>query len=121
MTLSADIPTHVLRTTATLVRVPTGTLYTSVGVFTILVTSSMTGFRFVHSSATPAHCLPIANTATFLRWETAVVLGVPEGEGGAAAQAGVLPRCASVPAHVVVLLVTFPLLLPVHQLEKEEQ
>ena len=75
----------------------------------------------MHSFATPAHCLPIAITATFPRWETAVVLRVPEGEGGAAAQAGELLVCASVPTHVVVLLVTFPLLLPAHQLEKEEQ
>ena len=49
------------------------------------------------------------------------MLGVPEGEGGVATQAGELLVCASVPAHVVVLL-----LLPGHladgdQLEEEEQ
>ena len=65
--------------------------------------------------------LLLSNTAMFILGDTAVVLRVPEGEGGAATQAGVLLVCASVPAHVVVLLVTFPLLLPAHQLEKEEQ
>ena len=40
----ADVPAHVLKTIATLVCVPTGSLYTSMGVFTLLVTSSMTGF-----------------------------------------------------------------------------
>ena len=57
------------------------------------------------------------------------MLGVPEGEGGVATQAGVLLQCASVPAHVVVLLVILPLLLlqlPGHladgdQLEEQEQ
>ena len=59
------------------------------------------------------------------------MLGVPEGEGGVATQAGagVLLQCGSVPAHVVVLLVILPLLLlllPGHlaggdQLEEEEQ
>ena len=78
----------------------------------------------MHCFATPAHCLPIAITATFPRWETAVVLCVPEGEGGAATQAGVLLQRASVPAHVVVPLLL--LLLPGHladgdQLEEQEQ
>ena len=57
------------------------------------------------------------------------MLGVPEGEGGVATQAGELLVCGSVPAHVVVLLVILPLLLlllPGHlaggdQLEEEEQ
>ena len=55
------------------------------------------------------------------------MLGVPEGEGGVATQAGVLLQCAIVPAHVVVLLVILPLLLlPCHladgdQLEEQEQ
>ena len=54
---------------------------------------------------------------------------VPVGEGGAPTQAGVLLQRASVPAHVVVLLVILPLLLlllPGHlaegdQLEEEKQ
>ena len=78
----------------------------------------------MHCFATPAHCLPIANNATLPWWETAVVLGVPEGEGGVATQAGELLVCASVPAHVVVPLLL--LLLPGHlsdgdQLEEQEQ
>ena len=54
------------------------------------------------------------------------MLGVPEGEGGVAAQAGELLVCGSVTTHVVVLLVILPLFLPGHledgnQLEEEEQ
>ena len=57
------------------------------------------------------------------------MLGVPEGEGGVATQAGVLLQCGSVPRHVVVILVILPLLLlqlPGHladgdQLEEQEQ
>ena len=82
----------------------------------------------MHCFATPAHCLLIASTATFPRWETAVVLCMPVGEGGTPTQAGVLLQCASVPAHVVVLrvMVTLLLLLPGHlaegdQLEEEKQ
>ena len=78
----------------------------------------------MHCFATPAHCLLIASTATFHRWQTAVVLRVPEGEGGVATQAGELLVYASVPAHVVVPLLL--LLLPGHladgdQLEEQEQ
>ena len=82
----------------------------------------------MHCFATPAHCLLIASTATFPRWQTAVVLLVPVGEGGTPTQAGVLLQRASVPAHVVVLQVMVTLLLLLHghlaegdQLEEGEQ
>ena len=77
-------------------------------------------------SPSPALRILVTNTAIFILGDTAVVLCVPEGEGGVATQAGELLVCASVPAHVVVLLVILPLLHPGHlaegdQLEEEEQ
>ena len=60
----------------------------------------------MHCFATPAHCLPIAITATFPRWETAVVLCVPGGEDGVTTHTAVLIICADVPAHVATTATT---------------
>ena len=80
----------------------------------------------MHYFATPAHCLPIANNATLLRWQAAVVLRAPVGEDSVATDACGIRVCTNVPAHIVVVTLVTLLLLPGHladgdQLEEEEQ
>ena len=55
----------------------------------------------MHCFATPAHGLPIANNATLLRLQTAVVLRVPVGEDSVATDACGIRVCTNIPAHIV--------------------
>ena len=49
----------------------------------------------------PALCLLVTNTAIFIRWYAAEVLGVVVGDGGAVTDAEEAIVCTNVPAHVV--------------------
>ena len=56
-------------------------------------------------SPCPALRLLFTNTAIFILWDTAVVMGVAVGDGGVATDAGRALVCTNVPTHVVTLII----------------